>query len=132
MLMLLASAAPPAEVSLSIAGQRSQKGVLQICLTRDAKNFPNCVDDGQAIKRKVAATGSRFTFAGVPSGSYAIAVMHDENGNDRLDTVLGIPREGFGFSRNPPIRFEPPRFAASRFTVTSGETNERVVMKYLL
>jgi uncharacterized protein (DUF2141 family) len=73
MLMLLASAAPPAEVSLSIAGQRSQKGVLQICLTRDAKNFPNCVDDGQAIKRKVAATGSRFTFAGVPSGSYAIA-----------------------------------------------------------
>ena len=32
-------------------------------------------------------------------GTYAIALIHDENDNQRLDTGLfGIPKEGFCFS----------------------------------
>ena len=69
---------------------------------------------------------------GLASGAYAVSLFHDENGNGRLDTILGIPREGFGFSRNPPIRFGPPRFDAARFAVTSGEAAQQVRLKYLL
>lgn len=61
-----------------------------------------------------------------------MAVIHDANANARLDTMLGIPREGFGFSRDPAIRFGPPRFAAARFAVAAGSANQQVRMRYLL
>lgn len=78
------------------------------------------------------AAQAELRFEGLPSGTYAVSLFHDENANGRLDTVLGIPREGFGFSRNPPIRFGPPRFSAARFALTSGDSVERVRLKYLL
>lgn len=70
-------------------------------------------------------------FDNLPSGTYALAVIHDENGNGKLDTVMGIPREGFGFSRNPAIRFGPPSFKSARVAITDGATDETVKVKYL-
>lgn len=128
----LLGAASPGALELQIAGLRSAKGLVQVCLTRDPVNFPGCTDDSFAIKRKVPARTTRLTFDGLPTGGYAAALIHDENGNDRLDTVLGIPREGFGFSRNPAIGFGPPKFQAARFTIDAGETSQRVQVKYLL
>ena len=131
-LPLLASAAPPGEVELGISGQRSARGLIRICLTRDPAHFPGCDDDPAAQKRTVPAGQTALRFDGLASGSYAVSLFHDENGNGRLDTILGIPREGFGFSRNPAIRFGPPRFDAARFAVTSGEAAQQVRLKYLL
>jgi uncharacterized protein (DUF2141 family) len=59
-------------------------------------------------------------------------VIHDENNNHKLDTFAGIPREGFGFSRNPSVTFGPPRFAAARFTLSSDADRQQVRMRYLL
>ncbi|HEV2567756.1 MAG TPA: DUF2141 domain-containing protein [Sphingomonas sp.] len=130
--MLLIGAAEPGAVELDIAGLRSAKGVVQVCLTRDPVNFPGCTNDAFATRRKVPARTTHLSFDGLPSGAYAAALIHDENANDRLDTMLGIPREGFGFSRNPVIAFGPPKFAAARFPVGSGATEQRVQIKYLL
>ena len=63
---------------------------------------------------------------------YAVAVIHDENGNAKLDTFAGIPKEGFGFSRNPAIGFGPPRFAAARFTLDGDGGAERIRLRYIL
>ena len=58
--------------------------------------------------------------------------IHDENSNAKLDTFAGIPKEGFGFSRNPPIRFGAPRFAAARFTMSGGAETQQIRMRYIL
>lgn len=47
----------------------------------------------------------------VPAGKYAIALLHDEDGNKKLNTVLGYPREGFGFSNNPRVLVGAPDFS---------------------
>lgn len=127
-LALIGSTAP-GEVELELSGLRSTKGVVQICLTRDADRFPDCAPGSL---RAVPAAQTRVRFDSLPSGAYAVALFHDENRNNKLDTMLGIPREGFGFSRNPAIGFGPPKFSAARFTVTSGGSAERVKLKYLL
>lgn len=104
-----------------------------MCLTTRADHFPDCQDDPQARRLKVpAAQAADLRFTGLPSGNYAIALIHDENGNNKLDTMFGIPREGFGFSRNPAIRFGPPRFDSAQFVVSSGEVGETVRVKYML
>ena len=70
-------------------------------------------------------------FDALPTGDWAVAVIHDANGNAKLDTMMGIPREGFGFSRNPPRGFGAPSFAATRFRL-DGDTTETIRMRYLL
>ena len=106
--------------------------MVRVCLTADPGNFPACIDDADAVTLSFSAAERQFSLPGLAPGDYALAVIHDENGNGKLDTIVGIPREGYGFSRNAPVRFGPPRFAAARFTVAGAETSERVTMRYLL
>ena len=102
-------------------------------MTTRPDRFPKCQDDPHARRLKIAASGdSELRFAGLPSGDYALALIHDENGNNRLDTMMGIPREGFGFSRNPVIRFGPPKFDAASFPVGNGTVGQTVRVKYML
>lgn len=129
---LLGAAAPVARLDVQVDALRSAKGLLQVCLTSDPANFPACIDDADAVVRTVPAGARALRFDGLPRGGYAMAVIHDENGNRRLDTFAGIPREGFGFSRNPAIGFGPPRFAAARFQIDGDAERQQVRMRYML
>lgn len=132
-LLVGASAPPTSEVSVEIKNLRNTKGTLLLCLSASAKHFPNCGADPAAHKLKVAAGETkRLVFASVAPGDYALSVMHDENGNGKLDTTMKIPREGFGFSRNPVVRFGPPVFRDVRFAVPTGTSRLPITMKYFL
>lgn len=119
---------------LQVDGLRSTRGHLLVCVTTQPRAFPDCIGDAHATHTSIAATAAASTRLRLPgAGSYAFAVLHDENDNGRMDKLMGLPREGFGFSRNPVIRLGPPRFAQSAFAVaSSGDVVERVTMKYLL
>lgn len=128
----LGGAMPPASLEVSFDKLRSHKGVIQVCLTADPENFPDCVDDRAAIERVVRADSGPLRIAGLAHGNYALAAIHDENANSKLDTFAGIPKEGIGFSRNPRLGFGPPRFTAARFQVGGASAKESVRMKYFL
>ncbi len=130
--VLLGGAMPVADLEVDVGSLRSSRGQLRFCLTADAGNFPTCADNARAIARSVAAGQGKVRFDALPRGNWAVAVIHDANGNGRLDTFAGIPREGFGFSNNPPIRFGAPSFAESRFRLDGAATAQQVRMRYLL
>ena len=132
MLLSLPGAVATGELSVDVSNLRSHKGMVRVCLTADPANFPACIDDAQAVTRSIPASATSIRFDGLARGDYAVAVIHDENNNKKLDTFAGIPREGFGFSRNPPVTFGPPRFAAARFTLKSDAEMQQVKMRYLL
>ena len=131
-LLLLAIAPAPAELEVRLERVRNERGVLHLCLTRDPAHFPDCGKDPAAVKRSVPANVTSVGFTGIRPGVYALAVLHDENRNGRLDTWVGIPREGFGFSRSPRVAFGPPRFDQVRFTIGEGFSRQTVRMQYLL
>ena len=124
-------ATPVGRLDVTVERLRSTKGVLRVCLTTEATRFPSCVGDANAVRLQVPATQTHFSLPGLRYGTYALAVIHDENDNRRLDKLAGIPREGFGFSRDPAMRFGPPRFAAARFEVGHETESERVKMRYM-
>ena len=65
------------------------------------------------------------------SGTYAIGLYHDENGNRRLDkNFLGIPVEPLGVSNNSAFFFGPPSHADSAFLVGPEGTTLEIVLKY--
>ncbi|WP_321164228.1 DUF2141 domain-containing protein [Sphingopyxis sp. 113P3] len=130
-LLIGASAAPPS-VEVSVTGLRSTKGQLLVCLTTNPKAFPDCSDDKGAVRMAVkAGAAADFVIEAPANGTYAIAVVHDENGNNRMDKALFLPKEGFGFSRNPAITVGPPSFRAASFAL-DGETRQAIRMKYML
>ncbi|WP_294323708.1 DUF2141 domain-containing protein [uncultured Sphingomonas sp.] len=131
-LATLPGAMPTGTLDVRISDLRSTKGVIRLCLTADPKNFPGCTDDRNAVTRTFAAGTPGVRIAGLGRGDYAVSVIHDENNNAKLDTFAGIPREGFGFSRNPAIRFGPPKFSAAEFPLAGDVTMQQVRIRYLL
>lgn len=127
-----AGAAAPAlanEVSITVTNVRSAKGVVRACLTADAKTFPKCNQDPNA-KRVIVPAGATVTirFTGVAPGTYAIALLHDENNNGKADRSLGmIPKEGYGFSRDAKVAMGPPKFKDAVFK--HGAVTQRMSIK---
>nr|WP_246438888.1 DUF2141 domain-containing protein [Novosphingobium piscinae] len=116
-----------------VSGLRNGRGLVRACLTTNVALFPNCKDDPQAHKLEVPAAPGQvlLDFGKVPPGTYAFALIHDENANGRIDTALMVPREGFGFSRDAKVRFGPPRFSAAAFAVTDGPVRQTVRVRYI-
>lgn len=129
----LGSSSPvEATVEVEVQGLRNARGKLHLCATRNPVHFPDCRRDPAAYRRTVPASNGRIGLTSVVPGRYAISLFHDQNSNEKLDTFLGVPREGFGFSRNPVIRFGAPKFDSVGIELIGGFTRTTVRMQYLL
>lgn len=132
--MLLGNSGGGTSVSVTITNIRSSEGVVRICMTEDEDRFPRCRNDANAHRRVVDANGTvRLTFTGVAPGRYAIAVLHDENNNNKADRALGMmPKEGFGFSRDARVRMGPPSFSSAAINIGSEAVTHSIRMRYML
>jgi uncharacterized protein (DUF2141 family) len=124
---------PVATLDVSISGLRSMKGNVLVCVTANPKFFPDCSKDPQSHRARVAAGNSgSVKFTEMAVGTYAIALVHDENGNGKMDMAIFLPKEGFGFSRNPAIVTGPPKFKNAAFPMGNADSIQMVKMKYML
>jgi uncharacterized protein (DUF2141 family) len=110
-------------LEITVGTIRSDSGKVLAALHTEAgaEMFPD--PQGAVWAQWVKATPGeqRFVFAGLPAGRFAVAVFHDENDNGELDTnLLGLPKEGYGFSRNATGSFGPARFADAAVEVLAG------------
>jgi uncharacterized protein (DUF2141 family) len=80
---------------------------------------------------KVRATRACCDFEDIPPGTYALAVVHDENMNGKLDTnLLGIPKEGYGFSNDAKALLGPPSFSAASFPYDGQNLELTISLRY--
>ena len=124
--------APAGDLTVAMDGLRSTKGVVRLCLTRNASHFPDCKDDPAAIADSFPAAAGARAYARLPVGTWAVSAVHDENGNARLDTLAGIPREGVGFSRNPRLGMGAPRFDSAAFHHGTDGSTQTIRLRYFL
>jgi uncharacterized protein (DUF2141 family) len=119
-------------LTVNVSGLRSMKGNVLVCVTANPKYFPNCSKDPNSHRARVTArNASVVQFENVAPGTYAAALMHDENANDKMDMAILIPKEGFGFSRNPAVVTGPPKFKSAAFVIGNAAANQAVKMKYM-
>jgi len=79
---------------------------------------------GLHVTLRVPITGpnTNCSFLNVEPGTYAIAVVHDENGNGKLDkNFVGVPSEGYGVSNNKTYALTAPKWNESIFTLGVNE-----------
>jgi uncharacterized protein (DUF2141 family) len=132
----LAAAAPAhaGDVVITVTDIRSSKGVVRACMTMREDIFPKCIKDATAHRIVVPASGTvEIRFTGVKPGEYAIALLHDENNNGKADRAMGMmPKEGYGFSRDAPVKMAPPKFRDAVMTVGEGSNRVSIKMRYFL
>ena len=101
-------------LSVTIHNIRSAEGTVEIALYNDADAFPSKDKAFRGVVVYAKEGALVYTFKDVPAGTYAVAVIHDENRNKKLDTnFMGIPTEGFGFSNDAMGTFGAPGFEAA-------------------
>ena len=129
-----ATRATGGDVSITVTEMRNAKGTVLACMTSDPERFPKCRGDADAYMVKVpAGKAAHLTFKDVKPGRYAIALLHDENGNGKADRALGMmPKEGFGFSRDAPVKMAPPKFGDAAFDYSGKATSLTIRMRYML
>lgn len=119
-------------LAITISGIKSAKGVIRVALCPPDAGFPDCKNKVvRSASLNIANGQASVQFSGLAAGRYAVSVFHDANSNGKLDTFTGIPREGYGFSRNPPFRPRAPKFAEAELAV-QGDTQTTIKLRYLL
>jgi uncharacterized protein (DUF2141 family) len=98
-------------LEVEVQGVRSSEGLVQVALYREESSFLKFDRVFRNANAPAEEGVTKVVFTDLPAGQYAIAIFHDENANDELDTNwLGIPREPLGFSRARMKTFGPPSF----------------------
>lgn len=107
-----------------VTGLRNNAGMVRCSVFRSEEGFPS--DHTKAVLRISVAPQELqavVEFKDLPDGEYAIAVLHDEDGDSKMRTnFIGLPQEGWAVSNNAPARtFGPPTFAAALKSWKRGE-----------
>lgn len=118
------------ELKIELKKVHNQKGNILIGIhNKKVKNFAN----SKPYKKIVIKANESLANVSLPCKKYAIALIHDENNNNKLDTnMIGIPKEGYGFSNNPPSNFGPPSYEKAEFTLKPGVNTIQIDLVYLM
>ena len=123
----------PNAIQFSVAELRNTKGLVTAVLYDDnPENFLKKAERLDRVRIDAATAAKMMCLRAPGAGNYAIALYHDENGNRKLDkTFLGVPKEGFGFSRNPGFSWGPPDHADALFALDGDYQPLEIKVTYL-
>ncbi|MFZ4523753.1 MAG: DUF2141 domain-containing protein [Bacteroidales bacterium] len=118
---------------INISGLRSDKGKCLLYLYNNKKGFPNDVKKAiNSAMGNILNGKSTIVLKDIPDGEYAIGVIHDENGNGKMDTnFIGMPEEGVGVSNNAKGHFGSPSYEDSKFHVNRKSLIMTITIKYI-
>lgn len=111
------------KLAVSITNLSNNNGHVLVSLYNTAEGFPSKPEKA-VQKKQVTVTNKQATveFSSLPAGTYAVAVLHDENDDQKMNTNwLGIPKEGYGFSNNAMGTLGPPAFSKASFRLEKDE-----------
>lgn len=131
----LAGQAPePGSVTVTITGIRAEQAGTLLVALYDRASAWLILDSARAVRRiPVAADSAIAAFDSLPADTgYAIVVIHDRNGNGRLDMrwfPFPRPKEGSGVS-NDHVRMGKPSYDDARFAVSGAGRSVRIRLRY--
>ncbi|MEA5598562.1 DUF2141 domain-containing protein [Rivularia sp. UHCC 0363] len=124
-----------ATLTVAIKGIENQKGQVCLRIYENESGFPlGNSSEAKSQCTKITGNSLKQEFTGLKRGTYAVAVIDDQNGDTKLNRdFLGIPEEGFGISNNPTVSVKTgtPKFESASFSLTQNQTIE-IEMKYSL
>lgn len=115
-------------VTFEVSGVATSSGQILAVLYDSDVGYPSDPERAR-FKVVVPATApvTRVTFRDVPAGTWAGFAVHDLNANYEVEvgSLIPIPKEPVGATRDAKGFMGPPKFRDAAFTVTPGGTMQR-------
>ena len=122
----------PVRLQVVVSGLRAASGNVTIMLYGDNRQ-DFLKKGGRLVRIRVPAQAGdvRVCVPAPAPGSYALSLYHDEDGNKKLTkNWLGLPTEGYGFSRDAAVSYRLPELEEAVFTALPGDTPVPITMRY--
>jgi uncharacterized protein (DUF2141 family) len=127
------TAAPAAvgDIRVVVVGLRSDSGRVVCTLFHSPKGFPSDDSDAQTLSVPIVDRSGTCDFKVTQDGKYAAVVFHDENGDGKFNqNLIGLPKEGYGFSRDASISWRAPHFDEASFDFDGGNDRQVIHIRY--
>lgn len=128
--LLGAVSAHAATLHVTVENIRNDARPIRVLLFNTPATFPD-EEQYYKIQTTKAMEGTAVVeFTALAPGTYAIMAYQDENGDNRLNRVLGMwPSEGYGLSLNP-IVVGPPTFEETSFELPAQGFSLTIALQY--
>ena len=111
-----------AKVVAEVVNFENNKGICRACIFNNPASFNG--EGGEPVKCVQVPVKNKtalVSFEGLQPGNYAIFLFHDVNSNNKMDkNFLGIPKEGYGASKNKLPFANAPSFNENKFTLENS------------
>ena len=119
------------DLTVKVTNLKNDKGHFLVSLWDKSSGFP---DDGfmkELIYKEVKSPSFIITIKNLPYGDYALAALHDENEDGEMEySWVGMPQEGFAFSRNYNVTIRAPKWEESVIKLNSPVKEIEMKMQY--
>ena len=122
-----------AQIELKLSNLKSSKGQIIVSVYPSENGFPYEPSTFFTFEKENISNGFLTILIPVSKpGNYALSIVDDANRNMKMDkNLLGIPKEGFGFSNNAaPRGIRPPAFEDAQIKVHSARVKTSIEVKY--
>jgi len=119
------------EIKLIIKDTKSNTGVIRVLVFNQADGFPEEPKMAfKALSIPVKNFAAETLIKGLPAGTYAVSIFHDEDGDGVFKkNSVGLPIDSYGFSNNPTLFFGPPSFSKCKVTVKDSPVLVEIILK---
>lgn len=118
-------------LTIKVKNLRNSKGVVQFALYNKVGSIPDEEYENYYKMQSVEIVDSSASikFKNIPSGKYAVNILHDENKNGKIDKGFILPIEGIGFSNFQSISLTSrPIFSKASFELIE---NKKISIKVI-
>lgn len=125
------SAGQRGDLTVEVTGLRNADGNVRIALCHTL----HCYEEQEGFLRETVVKADlpsvKVTFGGLPPGEYTVMMFHDEDADGKFDrSFLGLPQEGFGFSRDGRPVFSEPAYDRVVLRIGPAGLHTRITVQY--
>lgn len=124
--LAMSSVARADNLTVIIDNVEADQGSVMLQLLASEEQFDGTVPAQMSQMQGAQIGEMRFSFANLPAGVYGVQVIHDRNGNGKLDSnFVGMPTEPWAFSNNASGNFGPPSWQDVKF-ILKGDASQTI------
>lgn len=118
-------------ITIHVTGLRNDKGNMNCTLCSSPDGYPSDCKNKVIVKAPIQGDQSDCVFPHEAPGDYAATVFHDEDADGKFKrNLVGIPKEGFGFSNNFRPTVRAPTWDEGKFNFPGGHKTITIKIIY--
>jgi uncharacterized protein (DUF2141 family) len=119
------------EIGVEVSQLRNRRGAVRAALYDRAATWLQQSGARASCSGPAAGPIFRCSFGPIPPGQYAIAILHDEDGDGQMDRDwIGVPQEGYGFSNDAAVVLSAPGFGSAAFQHERADLTIPIRVRY--